>query len=43
MTDSGAARLTSTSRSDKDQAVVQVQHTEERCELIALARVSDMT
>ncbi|MEU3639965.1 hypothetical protein AB0H23_27575 [Streptomyces albogriseolus] len=43
ITYSGTARLTSTSRNDKGQAVVQVQHTDGRHEVIALARVSDMT
>ncbi|MFI5867175.1 hypothetical protein [Streptomyces sp. NPDC051546] len=43
ITDSGTGRLTSTSRNDRGQAVVQVQHPGRRHEVIALARVSDMT
>ncbi|MEU7031629.1 hypothetical protein AB0A60_33645 [Streptomyces sp. NPDC046275] len=43
ITEGGTGRLTSTSRNDKGQAVVQVQHTDGRHEVIALAHVSDMT
>ncbi|MFH0245953.1 hypothetical protein ACGRHY_26860 [Streptomyces sp. HK10] len=43
ITKMGTGRLTSTSRNDKGQAVVQVQHTDGRHEAIALAHVSDMT
>lgn len=43
ITKRGTGRLASTSRNDKGQAVVQVQHTDGRHEDIALARVSDMT
>ncbi|MYS33487.1 hypothetical protein K388_05817 [Streptomyces sp. KhCrAH-43] len=41
-TERGTGRLTSTSRNDKGQAVVRLQHTDGRGEVIALIRVSDM-
>lgn len=41
-TESGSGRVTSTFRNDKGMAVVRLQHTDGRREVIALARVSDL-
>ncbi|MFH8257868.1 hypothetical protein [Streptomyces roseolus] len=42
ITERGTGRLTSTSRNDKGQAVVRLQHTDGRGEVIALVQVRDM-